>query len=163
MLDQEAGDPKPTVDTVTDTWLDDLDALTDQQFWSRLRRAILTNERHLDRFNGALRAMITPARLKDTQRCHDQHEVAWFFERSRRKRPVRIYRVAPLSLLTGYLWSTSLDQALRLHSTGERLHLLTGLVELRHVLLRIQDGGRKHVVVIPEMVRAVRTDELEGM
>lgn len=136
-------------------------------FWKRLRAAVIEAGSELDLENAALHGLITEPRCNDTSRLDSMttDELVWLQRRWKQDKPIKVYRTAPQGLVAGFRFHTNIQHAIDEASAFADLkpHLVVGHVEPKRVLMRIEAGGRKLLVVFPQFVKVQRVDAMKAM
>lgn len=130
----------------------------DKTFWCQFRTSLLDSVDD----NYADRSALTPARLASPERLHamTDAEISWMLKKLRAKRKIRVYRAAPQPQMIAFRWHTSQAQALgEIHGEGAAVFVV-GEVDPKRVMMRIETGGRKQILCLPEAVKPIKVTQL---
>jgi hypothetical protein len=142
-------------------FVSDQPRLLNKDFWRLFRKDVIGIGSALDSENETLRRLLTDSRFDATRLdCFADDELEWMTARTRRGKPVRVYRTAVQGHLAGFRFHTNLEHALREAEQMVLPQLLTGEVNVDRIMLRIQRGGAKVVIAFPEKVKALKVETL---
>lgn len=134
--------------------------LPDEEFWPHFRECWLLHDR-LSEFQPDIRALLTKNRLNETRAyAMSQAEEDWFMTRIRRRKPLRVYRGCTQVNVAGFSWTTDAKIARAYARRAADPLMVIGNLNLRDMILRIEERGEKEIVCFPEHIFNARIERV---